>query len=170
MLWGLLVAVVAPTVIILCRTGYYSIIRNSFERQYNDWKRLNHLVSMRETNSAFITLISAKIVLATMYLSIVQYLNNSVRKVGKHDYEISYVVSGRMYKMLVTPVRGRHRVSSIRNDNNINITNIVRPYLGPKYDWHGMKFTPEFFGSSSLTFEMCDGSVRVVDGIIPHLH
>ena len=30
--------------------------------------------------------------------------------------------------------------------------------MGPQYDWHGNIFTPEFFGYSSLTFELGDGT------------
>jgi hypothetical protein len=30
--------------------------------------------------------------------------------------------------------------------------------MGPQYDWHGNTFTPEFFGYSSLTFELGNGT------------
>ena len=62
--------------------------------------------------------------------------------------------------MIVKPRRGPNPILQIINDTKEDVTNIVLPYLGPNFDWHGNKLDSSFFNSKVLTFEMADGSTQ----------
>jgi len=140
-----------------------SIIKNEVTERYGRWKSLNDLVRTNEkhqNNTCVVIYISCKMIAQAMYLSLVQYMNNSVKKLDKNVYEVSYQIKGKSYKMIVTPDKGPAKILQISNDSEIDVTNRVLPYLGPNYNWHGTKLTPKFFGYTSLTFELYDGGEK----------
>lgn len=53
------------------------------------------------------------------------------------------------YYMLKVP-RGVEPISEIKDENGNDIYNIVKPYLGPNLDCHGIKMTPEDFGYEKI--------------------
>ena len=71
--------------------------------------------------------------------------------------------------MIVSPIRGPSPILNISNETMDNITNQVLAYCGPKYDWHGHKFTPDFFGHKSITVEFEDGTTKTFT-VDEHLH
>jgi hypothetical protein len=91
-------------------------------------------------------------------------MNSSVRPAkGGKAYELTYVINGRLYKMIVTPIRGPTPFMKISNDSEEDVTDIVLPYMGPRYDWHYREFTPSFFGYKSITFELSNGKKRTYE-------
>jgi hypothetical protein len=130
--------------------------------KYHRWLHLNDLskiaVSPSKQNKLRITWISLKMIYTAMYLSFIQYMNNSIINIGKNTYEIQYVIKGRIYKLVIVQKRGPSPVLQIINDRSEDVTDTVSPYLGPSYDWHGNKFDPTFFKCKSLTFNMDDGN------------
>ncbi len=163
---GLCLALAGPVTILFFMVGGHQIVNN----YHADWKRLNSLVATQETSSVRITLVSLRMIFDALYLSLTQYMNNSMRKISKNLYEVSYVINGKPYKMLVCPIRGRSPVVRITDENNEDITNEVRPYMGPNLDWHHTVYRPEFFSRSSLTFELTDGTIHKHEDILPHFH
>lgn len=139
------------------------VIKESALLKYRRWKSLTQLVSTTERNNVQIIWISFKMIMHTLYIAFLQYMNNSVRKIDRKTYEVTYVINGRMYKMIVTPKLGPIPVLQISNDLENDVTDHVLPYMGPQYDWHGYKLTPKFFGYRSLTFELSDGSEHNYD-------
>lgn len=134
------------------------VLKESVVNKYLRWRSLNHLVSTTERNSMRIAWISFKMVMQTLYIAFLQYMNTSVRKLDHKTYELTYVINGRLYKMLVVPKRGPIPVLQISNDLENDVTEYVLPYMGPQYDWHGSRLDPQFFGYNSLTFELSDGT------------
>ena len=84
-------------------------------------------------------------ILKKFYLEFLQYMNNSVVKINKNTYEVSYIINNKLYKMIVRPERGPKSVTNIFDENDDDITHEIEPYLGPNNDFHGHKFTPKFF-------------------------
>jgi len=84
-------------------------------------------------------------------------MNSSVKKINKNTYEISYLVNGKMYKMIVTPVKGPAPVLQVSDENEEDVSDMVLPFLGPRNDWHGRVFTSKDFKRRSLTFELGSG-------------
>ena len=140
------------------------VLKDTVVTKYRRWRRLNQLVSINERNNVRTVWISFKIVMYTLYIAFLQYMNTSVRKLNHKTYEVTYVINGRIYKMMVVPKRGPLPVLQISNDLEIDVTEHVLPYMGPRYDWHGSRLAPRFFGYNSLTFELSDGTEHTYEG------
>lgn len=136
--------------------GIYAI-----KYRYERFRNLNQLVSTKykeriNCNTKMkIVWFSIVIILKVLYLSILEKLNKSIKKIDNNTYELSYAVNGKIYKMIIIPNRGPSSVLQVIDDNNDDITDFILPYLGPKENWHGFRgFTPSFFKRKSLTFNM----------------
>lgn len=149
------------------QTGSYRIAYHAVQDRYKRFKNFHSLVAStprgQNQSKTIVIIVSAKMLIQAFYLTFLQYMNNSVCKLDRNVYEVSYVINGRMYKMLVTPQRGPAPVLQISNDEDEDVTEQVLPYLGPQYDWHNNRIAPEFFGCKTLTFELADGSEYTYD-------
>ena len=148
----------------LYRIEAHLVLGDAAVTKYRRWRSLNQLVSTTEKNNVRIVWISFKMVMHTLYIAFLQYTNSSVRKLDRKTYELTYVINGKMYKMIVIPKRGPAPVLQISNNEEIDVTDQVLPYMGPRYDWHGTRLAPQFFGHQSLTFELGDGTEHTYEG------
>lgn len=146
------------------RSKTHLVIKNVVMKKFKKFRKLNSLVATSETENFKIIYVSLKLIAKASYISFIQYMNNSVTPIqGGKSYEITYVINGKMYKLIVTPTRGPAPIMQISNDNGQDVTDIVLPYMGPQYDWHYREFAPKFFGYKSLTFELANGSERTYE-------
>jgi len=125
---------------------------------YRKWKTLNNALSIGTSSKYTIFVKSIKILCFTLYIWLCQWLNKTVVKIGKNTYEINYVLKGKLYKVVVVSKGGASPVLQVIDDLNQDVTKNILMYMGPSYDWHNSHFSPEFFGTQSLTFELIDGS------------
>jgi hypothetical protein len=142
----------------LYRLNTHGIIRNEIQNKYCKWRKLNSLVSTSNKTKIAIITVSLKLIFQAIWISFIQRTNKTVKKLNKNKYEITYIVEGKIYKLVVNVTRGPSPVLQIINDANDDVTYEVLPYVGPNYNWHNSSFTPEFFGFESLTFELADGT------------
>jgi len=146
------------------RSKTHLVIKNVVMNKFKKFRRLNSLVATSETDNFKIIYVSLKLIAKASYILFIQYMNNSVTRIdGGKSYELTYVINGRIYKLIVTPVRGPVPIMQISNDAGEDVTDIVLPYMGPQYDWHYREFAPRFFGYKSLTFELADGSEQTYE-------
>jgi len=138
----------------------YNIVSNVLILKYQKWKSLNNLVSSRYESRFMITYISINMLIKSLYQSLVQYMDNSIVKIDKNKYELTYIINGKLYKMIITPIRGPSPILNIMNGEN-DVTDIIFPYFGPDNDWHNTKFYPNFFNFKQLTFEMTNGEKKI---------
>lgn len=151
------------TVILLTafiRVGGFRII-------YNDlmigWLKLHQMYLLGKTIGFTVILRTAwgvlRLMLSTLWLQTCQKLNSTVRKVGKHTYEIRYSIHGKEYRMIQNTHAVPHSEDFIMvfDHNNQLLTEMVKQFAGPANDFHGRDFTPDFFGAKRLVFEMADG-------------
>ena len=139
-------------------------VKDVVVKKFKKFRKLNSLVATTETGNFKIVYVSLKLVINACYVSFIQYINNSVKPVkGEKAYELTYVINGRLYKMIVSPTRGPSPIMKIINDLGEDVTAVVIPYMGPQYDWHYREFTPSFFDYKSLTFELADGTERTYE-------
>lgn len=103
------------------------------------------------------------------YILLLQYMNNTVKKIDKNTYEITYIINGNTYKMIVVPKKGPSPILQICDHNLNDVTDEILPYLGPERNWHGNKIKLDFFNKESLTFELADGSTKTFT-LDKHLH
>lgn len=133
-------------------------INNKIQIKYKKWLRLNSMVSTRHKTKFMIYFISITMIIQNNYHSIMQYLNNSVIKIKKNTYEVTYIINDKTYKMLVTPSRGPCPVLEITNEDNLEVSETIMQYLGPNNDFHNAKLFPNFFNYKQLNFKMNDGT------------
>jgi len=86
-----------------------------------------------------------------------------VTRINDGEYVISYSVNNQVYKFLTRTSKGPRRVIQILNDRDMDVTDEVLPYLGPRYDWHGQVYTADNFASQFLVFHMDDCTVQCVE-------
>ena len=134
------------------------IIKNSVVPYINKAKSLKTLVSTQYTGKFNILWVSLTIIFKALYIMLIQYLNNTVIKIDKNKFQITYVIDGKLYKLVVKTKRGPRSVLIVYNENQQDMTDIILPFLGPQEDLHRQDYTPDFFNSCSLTFELSNGS------------
>lgn len=125
-------------------------IINFVDLKYQKWKQLNKMVAIKHNSSVMIYGNSLKLIFQSYYLSLIQKLTNNVRKIDNNHYEISYIINGKLYKMIVNPKKGPKPILEITNENEHNITEEIMMYYGPNYNWHHFKFTPKFFNHRKI--------------------
>ena len=135
------------------------ILRQEISYRYRRWLCLNNLVSTQHRTALSIFSHSLRLLCRVFYISLLQYLNSSVIRLGTNQYIITYVVNGKLYRLLVKPKRGPSPVIQVINEEQEDVTSEVLPYMGPCYNWHNndMKFN-SFFNSETLTFNMSSGN------------
>ena len=91
------------------------------------------------------------------YLQTLQYLTNTVVKIDKNTYEITYIINGKIYKIVVKTERGPLNYYKILNDKQENIIEEIIQYYGPHYK-NQIKLTPAFFKTEQITLIKFDDS------------
>ena len=147
----------------LYKIDFHNIVYNTCDRKYKKWKKITNLVGSTHESSLSIYAISIKMIIHALYLSFIQYLNNSVSKLDKNIYEVSYIIGGKKYKMITIPKKGPTPFIQIRDEHDNDITEFILPYYGPNHDWHSVSVIPQFFKRKRLIFEMEDGSQKIFE-------
>jgi hypothetical protein len=73
-----------------------------------------------------------------------------VKKIDKDIYEITYVISGKIYKMRVKPKRGPSIYEKIENEKGENVTELLS-FFGPHFK-NSLKLSPSSFNHEKLVF------------------
>jgi hypothetical protein len=153
----------AITSVFLYKMDIHNKLYSTCDRKYKKWKKITNLVSTTHKSQLSIYSVSIQMIFKALYLSFIQYLNNSVKRIDKNTYEVEYVINGKLYKMIVIPKKGPMSFIEIRDENDIDMTEFILPYYGPNYDWHSIGIIPQFFKCKKLTFEMDDGTQKVFE-------
>ena len=150
-------------------------IQNNYkqlQRLHNASKKVAKIKQGKKVDKWKIIKITFETILQKLWLNLAQKMNNSVKILRMGVYEVSYTLRGKMYKIIIVKRNGPCPILQINNENYEDITQKVLPYMGPNYDWHGAKFTPEFFGCHSMNFELSNGETFIYkrDQHINHSH
>lgn len=146
------------------------VINLSIKRNFTDFKRVKNLVRSTETNIFMIyyctTLLCTKYIIANFKK---KYLvDRNVLKLDDNVYQITYKIEDKEYKLLVQKYRGPCPVMQITDEDDIDVTDVIIPFMGPAYDWHNFKLNgksfnpPKYFNRKKLTFEMSDCSHQIM--------
>ena len=92
-----------------------------------------------------------------MYINLLQYFNSTVIKTKNNEYELSYIINNRLYKIRITPDKNPDQILLIYNESLEDVTDRILLYMGPNYDWHNIVYKPSYFGYKTLTFQKADG-------------
>ena len=143
--------------------GYYlleKLFPEYIEIKYQKWVSLNSMMASKYKSPTMVKIMSLYMICKFCYLQTLQYLTNTVVKIDKNSYEISYIINGKIYKMVVKPERGPLNYYKILNDKNENIIDEISQYYGPHYK-NQVKLTPSFFKTSHIKIVLFDDSEQV---------
>lgn len=149
------------SVILLYKIDAHTIIKENTLNKYSRWKKLNKLVATQYKRKYLIIYHSICMIFTSLWIAFLLYINDSVKKIDHKTYEVSYIINGKYYKMLIKPDRGPLPVLLVYDDKENDMTNKFLPYLGAKNDFHGFKITPQFFGVDKLSLETSNGESLV---------
>lgn len=69
---------------------------------------------------------------------------------------VPYRINGVEYKMMTKHRKGPCSILVITDQDGVDVTDIVLPYMGPLHNWHGHDFKPQDLGYKRLTFLTSD--------------
>jgi hypothetical protein len=94
------------------------------------------------------------------WMNFLHWANNSIEHVDNKTAIISYVLNGKLYRMVVKSKKGPSAVLLITDEESNDISDTILPFIGPYHDWHGKNYTPSFWNKKSLTFEFSNGEQK----------
>jgi len=149
----------------VCYTIYH-VIQN-IDEEYIDtrkkrWQNLNKMMATKYSSPSLVKIMSFYMIFKFFYLQLIQYLTDSVKKIDKNHYQVTYVINGKLYKMIVKPERGPAEYDEILNEKNENIIEEVLTYYGPHHK-NQVKLKPVFFKSKFLRIKKYDETEIIVD-------
>jgi hypothetical protein len=108
---------------------------------------------------------SLKISMWMVYLILYQKIYKNIEYIQKFEYDVHYVYNGQLYKIKILGNSNinKKQVLMITNENSDDITSDILPYMGPKYDFHSIKYTPKNFKIKELTLYLNDGNIKKFD-------
>jgi hypothetical protein len=134
----------------------YESLCTYLKNKYNRWQQLNEMVSSTYKSKIMITLVSIYMIFQYQLENIMHSLNNNVKKIDKHRYEITYIINNRTYKMIVKVPKGPVDITNVKA-NDVDITKEILPYYGCTPE---INLTPNFYGYNKLTFEYINGDIK----------
>ena len=137
---------------------YYSQIYLVIYNKYKQYKQINTVMNTVGISKRKVAVQFYNIMKTYICLKFFQYINKSVKRIGARSYELTYILDGKLYKLIIDPPLNMNPVIQVSTDEYDDVTDLIIPYMGPHYDWHGYVFCPRFFGHKSLTFELSDGN------------
>jgi hypothetical protein len=99
--------------------------------------------------------------------SISYYLGTSNVERDKHHYTIIYHIGTQEYKIRCKNIKSKIKLLSITttseksegNSKEVDITNIIKPFMGPSLDFHGIPTTPNDLGYDELSFHTIHNNI-----------
>ena len=97
----------------------------------------------------------------------VQLLNlySGLERIDANTYILNYTLNGTDYSTVIKIKRGPCTFTHVYDENNNEVTHLIKRYYGPGKDFHHYPMTPSFWGKEKLTFVMDDiDEIRVFNG------
>jgi len=91
------------------------------------------------------------------------YLFQKCVEIHHKYYIVSYPYGMKWYKIILPRVRNPcmiDKVETIVGSEIIDVTNVIFDYMGPCYNFHGQKITPQILGYSNLRFTFLDDTIE----------
>jgi hypothetical protein len=133
------------------------------KEKYDKFRQLNSLVSTRYKNIAKIIWISLCMIAQMYWIRFLQWANSNIEHIDKKTAIISYVLNGKLYKIIVHQKRGPGSVAFVIDENQEDVSDMVIPFLGPNDDWHKTEFNPNFWKKKTLTFFLASEEEKTFD-------
>lgn len=133
---------------------------NAIVTRYRKFRELNKLVSSQYKTITMILWVSFCMVAKMYWIRFLQWANNTVVYLDNKTAIVSYVLNGKLYRIVLKQRRGPCNILLVTDEENNDVSEEIISYMGPSQDWHGREFTPNFWKKNSLTFETGDGMTK----------
>ena len=161
---GMIIPVFINTLLYKSVKEKFNSISNFVQEKHTKWKNLNTLVSKKHDSRLMIITVSLYMILKKYYLIFLQYMNNSVKKIDKNSYEVTYCVNNKIYKMIVKQTKGPKPFLKIIDEEDNDITHEIEPYIGPGHDFHKSgELTPKFFARKKIIVHRYNGETHIFE-------
>lgn len=137
------------------------IIKHNLSIKCQKFRKINRLVSTNYKGIFTILWISLCLIIKALWINIIQNMNKTIVKLDKNKYKVTYVINGKTYEMIVSPIRGPKKVLLVYDENQNDISHLIFSFLGPEENWHNKIYTPKFFNKNELTFELSNGNQKI---------
>jgi len=100
------------------------------------------------------------------YLMLYQKIYKNLVMVKKNEYDVHYVYHGQLYKIKCKYNSGPQpfQVLMITNQNSDDITKEINAYMGPKYNFHNLQYSPLDFQNEQMSFYLSNGETKTFFG------
>ena len=142
----------------------HNIVKNNAIIGWRKFRKINRLVSTNYNGFLKILWISLYMIFQALWISIIQYLNNTIKHLEGNKFVITYVIKGKTYKIIITLKRGPRDVLLVSDDTETDVSDLIFPYLGPDENFHNQLYTPNLFGRNELIFELSNGTEKIFKG------
>lgn len=92
-----------------------------------------------------------------------KFFDKNLKKCDRKHYKLEYFINNKKYIYIVNPVRGPSPIKRVENQDMVDITQEFLSYMGPRYDFMNMKYTPKFFEMKKVIFTLQDGNKVIFD-------
>lgn len=150
-----------PLLYIFYKIDAFSITKNKVVEKYTQFRQLNKLVSTQYKTIGMILYVSVCMILKMYWMNFLQWSNNTIENIDKKTVVISYIINGKLYKLLVKHKKGPNSILLILDENNNDISDDIIPYLGPNENWHNNEFKPSFWNKDKIIFELSCGERKI---------
>ena len=135
----------------------HEAIVNSYTKYERAIHFLNKTNSLTFLNKIYIISSFVKFFFNIFYVSFIQYMYSNLKFNSiNNTYELEYTIGNSNYVLIVNSKK-KCDILQITNDEDIDITDEILPYIGPSLDWHGKMISPSYFNLNSITFELSNG-------------
>jgi hypothetical protein len=126
--------------------GLYYIYEMNYKKEKSIWKALKKTVLL---------------IIWIGYLIVYQKVTKNMIIVKKNEYDVHYIYHGQLYKIKCKHISGPkyNQVLMITNQDSEDITTDILPYMGPKYNFHNIHYTPKDFNNQELSFYLSTGHI-----------
>jgi hypothetical protein len=153
-------SILAYSTVLAAAAGLLIKYKDDIKLYYAQFGELQELSRSQHKGRIKIFYATAELAIKYMYYGDNKKSGDNVLKLGKNKFEVTYVVNGETYKMVVMPRKGPRHIQSVTDQSGEDVTDMVAVYAGPCEDFHGLDVTPGLLNKTCLVFECADGIAK----------
>lgn len=92
------------------------------------------------------------------------HLETGILRRSKTSCELVYYEGTNRYVVKFPKVRGPGKISQVFDDQNMDVTEKIREYMGPCHNFHGIPTTPKLLGYDQLRFVLLNDEIITIQG------
>jgi hypothetical protein len=128
--------------------------------KYTRFRELNKLVKTQHDNPVTVLFVSIGMVAKMYWMNFIQWADNSLEKIDRKTVVISYIINGKLHKILVRVKKGPENIILVLDENDNDVSEEVIPYIGHNDGWN---LSPKFWKRNKLVFKLSNGDTKTFE-------